>query len=306
MISKFNLFVSLLLFGFNNYAQPVQLRLRLNTGQTYNYNSDMSMQMNQQINGQNIDIVMNLNGNLAFVVKEFANDTYLLEAAYKKLAMSMKMPQATITFSSNNPAGSDPVSMLFAQIIDQPFMISMSSRGEIVGVNGLEKLFQSMIDSLNLPEQQKQQVRSQMQQSFGNEAFISNFQLGWIVFPQQAVSQGSSWEFTTTMTSTGVPIEVNTTHTYLGMQDGKWHIRSTSTLSKPDDQEWSNFNGLKAKITVNGTQEGDILLDSSSGWVQQSTVDQQLEMTFTIPPNDQLPNGLTIPMTMKTKAYTSN
>ncbi len=306
MISKFNLFISLLLFGFNNYAQPVQLRLRLNTGQTYNYNSDMSMQMNQQINGQNIDIVMNLNGNLAFVVKEFVNDTYLLEAAYKKLVMIMEMPQATITFSSDNPASSDPISMLFAQLIDQPFMISMSSRGEIVEVNGLEKLFQSMIDSLNLPEQQKQQVRSQMQQSFGNEAFINNFQLGWIIFPEQAVSQGNSWEFTTTMTSTGVAIKVNTTHTYLGMQDGKWHIRSTSTLSKADNQEWSNFNGLKAKITVNGTQQGDILLEIASGWVQQATVDQQLEMTFTIPPNDQLPNGLTIPMTMKTKVYSSN
>ncbi len=81
-------------------SQNTDLSLRLEKGKEYKQVINSEITIDQEISGQKINMEMTINGTMTFLVTDITESGYDMESQYKKLSMSMKMPQGTMEFNS--------------------------------------------------------------------------------------------------------------------------------------------------------------------------------------------------------------
>ncbi|MCB0699054.1 MAG: hypothetical protein H6551_08985 [Chitinophagales bacterium] len=90
----------------------------------------------------------------------------------------------------------------------------------------------------------------------------------------------------------------NVIYTYLGEQDGNVHIQGKVKLETADKDAYAKVNGMDAKYDLNGEYDAEYELDPQTGWVTKATINQSTGDSVIIKPNDQIPDGMIIPMEM--------
>ena len=83
-------------------AKRTDLSLKLEKGKEYKQVAQSKVTIVQEISGQKIEVVTTIGGTLTFFVKDVNENGYIMDATYETLGMSMKMPQGTMSFSSES------------------------------------------------------------------------------------------------------------------------------------------------------------------------------------------------------------
>ena len=297
-----NLLFIILIFSFScNATSKHNLGLNLETGKVYFQNYSMETNINQEIQGQNIDMKMTAKSKVRYTVLQELDEYYEMEVKYDNLIMEMQTPYGPMEFNSEKNDPNDIFSRILSSMIKHSFMIKMNFNGTIREVKNIDKLFESVFEEFpNLPEMQKAQVEAQLQNAYGEKAFKGNFEMVTAIFPDKEVAVNESWENQIQLES-GMSAKMNNKYTLLEYTKDYAVISGNSVTETEDKDAYVPVNGMPTRYDLSGTMISTIKIDSNTGWTIEANINQELGGNVEIKDNPNLPGGMTIPMKMKNK-----
>lgn len=102
----------------------------------------------------------------------------------------MNLPTGAITIDSEKENSDDVFSKVLAAMKKNPFGISISKNGKIIAIKNIENLFNTFNEFPQLAQAQKEQLKKQLSESYGEKAFKSNLATSLSIFPGKHVSKG--------------------------------------------------------------------------------------------------------------------
>lgn len=280
-------------------GQKAKLSLNLEQDESYKQINHSEVNINQDVYGMKMNIVMVMDGSTSYLVKEVSKEGYDMELRYDWMSMTMKMPQATMEFSSEKDDESDLFSSILAQMKDKPIKLKMDKRGKITEIEDVEAMWNDVIDLFDqFPQQEREQVKAQILNAYGGKALSGSIEAITAIFPEKRVKKGAQWNIIN-QTEAGMATTVTTDYTYEGMEGEYAIISGQGTVVTTDKDAYVETNGMSMKYDLSGSSSSMIKMDKKSGWIYEAIVDQSIGGNATIKANDQLPEGMTIPMTIK-------
>ncbi|RZK33888.1 MAG: hypothetical protein EOO90_31610 [Pedobacter sp.] len=179
------------------------------------------------------------------------------------------------------------------------FTMKMSKTGKIVEVKGIEKLFDGLIESTALPAAQLAQMKTQLSQSYGEEAFKANMEMSMALYPKLAVSVGDKW-ITKGKFKSGMTADIETTYTLKDITSDYYIITGISKISTTGKDVNVN-NGMKMIYHMAGDMTSDIKINKITGWMANAIILQHIKGHTELQPTAQLPDGMSMPMDMSNK-----
>lgn len=298
--------IIILLFVFASahmgFSQKFLLQLELKAGETYTQSYQSQSTIVQSMQGQNMEIKIDVKGKMSFKVLSIEKDIYTIEARYQSLSMNMAMPQGSMDFSSDKK-DADPASAVMRALVDKPFQMKMSKTGKINEVTGVEELFNSATTALGqLDEMQKKQILDQIVQSYGGNAFKANMEISTAIFPDQKVGKGDTWKVNTKLESGAMNADLETTFTLTDVVDGTYVISGKSVMNPINSDTYTQMGGMEMKYKMTaGNMTSNLKLDKSSGWIKEGESTQEMDIDLILKDSPQVPGGMTIPMQVDTK-----
>jgi hypothetical protein len=291
-------FVFLLLLVTSCEAKKERLELNLTKGETYTQQMASSMSILQTINGQEVKTNMSVHGKMTYKVIDIQNSVYEIEVRYESLALKMSMPGGTMEFSSEKNDANDILSTLLGVMKNKPFLVKMTKTGKVNEVKNIENLFSDMfIKTPTLNEMQQQQIRQQLMQAYGEQAFKGNLEMCSAIFPDSTVAKGDKWVIKTKLAS-GMAANMETSYELKETEDTFYIISGISKIATADKDAYIQSNGMPLKYDMTGTMTSEIKINRKTGWVIESKTSQTIQGTAQIKDNPQMPGGMSIPMTM--------
>ena len=298
-MKRFSFLFIFLLFLSAVQAQKADIALRLGKGKTYQSKSVAEATIDQDVMGQSMSIHLVITGVKDFTVTGKTNDFYDLQVQYRSLSMDLKMPQASMTFSSETPNDSEPVSGVLARLKSSPFQLRLSSKGKVLQVTGMDSLFRSAFENISgIPEDQLQQLKKQVTDAYGEKVFKESLETSLAVFPDGKVKPGDSWQREVNMES-GMSAVLSIVYTYNGEEDGYYLVHGEGKIVTDDKKPDLQPNGMNMKFDFNGSLVADLKVDRKTGWIASGLSAQEVSGFARIEGNPQMPQGMEIPMSMK-------
>jgi hypothetical protein len=148
-------------------------------------------------------------------------------------------------------------------------------------------------------------VKSQLLNAYGGKAIKGSIETFTAIFPEKAVKKGAQWNIITNLEA-GMASTVSTTYTYEGSEDEFVLISGQGSVETTDKDAYVETNGMSMKYDLSGTLSSSIKMDKKTGWIHEASINQSIEGTATLKANDQLPDGMTIPMTITNETKVSS
>ena len=284
----------------SGYAQKAKLSLNLEEGKTYRQVSHSKINIDQDVYGMKMNIKLIMDASMSFIVQAVNKEDYDMEIRYDWMNMTMELPQTTMEFSSEKNDGSDLFSSILAEMKDKPLNMKMDKQGRITEIEDVEAKWDSLLNKFEqFPQEQIDQVKSQLLNSYGGKAITGSIESYTAIFPDKPVKKGAQWDIVTNLES-GMPSTLSCTYTYEGMEAELALINGQGKVESVDSDEYVETNGMMMKYKLSGTMSSTLKVDAKSGWIQEASMEQNIKGDATIQANDQLPEGMTIPMTIQT------
>jgi len=248
------------------------LKFNLEKGKTYDY--EIIWNMDQQMMGQ--DSKIDITGGYSFDVTDDNNHVKTLKAEYKAFKMYMKMMGVEIDIDTEKPAAplseeeikANPLGMIsrmFAGIKGKEFIMKVDEEGKVLEVSGFEKIVNEMVDSVNVSDDVKMQMRASLQDQFNEQSIKDQFAPVFTIFPNKEVKIGDSWE-KSWQTGGRTPAKYNTKYTVKSIEGDQVSLSAQTSISSNNDE-------MKTK----GIQKGNLLVDSKTGLVINTEFEQDID-----------------------------
>lgn len=292
-----NLFIAFILLT-SCQAQKEKLELKLSKGEIYNQKMISNVSILQTINGQQVNMKMSINAKMTYKVTDIQNAVYDMEVRYESLIMKMSLPNGEMEFSSDKNDEKDIFSTILGTMKNKPFLVKMTKAGRVSEVKNIEAVFSNMFDKFpQLNDVQKQQIKGQIMQAYGEKAFKGNIEMCSAIFSDSPVSKGDKWTINTQLES-GMSAKMETVYELKELSDSYYQIFGNSKIETADKDAYIESNGMPLKYDMAGDMTSDIKIDKKTGWTINAKINQAIKGTAYVKDNPQMPGGLAIPMTM--------
>ncbi len=290
--------VSLLFFaGCSN--QTTELGLRLKTGEYYYQTMHSVSEIEQSYMGQRLAMTARISGELVFLVTAENSGVYDMDISYNQLSLEMEMPMGAVTYSSENPQPDDIMSMLLADISNKTFQITMDQSGKVLSVSGLEQMWDNAIDRFpELDEEQQAQIIAQLEDAYGEEAFIRNLELSTAIYPpsKTSVSKRDRWNVSFVL-GNDIPATVETEYRLTQVKDDEIVIEGKGVIITPGDRVFPGAEGMRMRYDLEGSMQSEIRINATTGWVTQATIEQTISGDVMIS-DEEVPEEMPIAMSV--------
>ena len=257
------------------------LKFNLQNGKTYEYK--MAMDMDNEAQGQKIKSVMSFDYDIAVVGDSAGVKT--LKATYKHIDMDMTAPGGKMSFNSDKATDTanlqaNPMAVMgkvFGAMVGKSFTLKVDPEGKVTSVSGLSEMADAMLNSIDLPEEAKPQVRQTFDAQFNEDNMKQTFSQAFNIFPNKPVKVGDKWDKQLNMSGmVGTGADAKTTYTVKDISNEKVTLDALS-----------NIEAAGNKIQQSGTME----VARSTGLVTDAKLNQIL--------NGQVSGKTTIKITGK-------
>jgi hypothetical protein len=252
-------------------ASGKMLKFNLEKGKGYDY--EMVVDMDMKMEGQTSKVTVD--GDYSMKIVDENAGVKTVATTYNSVKMSMNVMGMNIEMDSNKPVEGDvdmkknpmgAMNKIMAGLINKPFMVKVNEEGDVLEVTGFDKIVSDMIDSLGLEEQQKEMAKASMKDQFNDQSMKDNFAQMFTIFPNKEVKVGDSWKKThSTVGKMGAVY--NTTYTVKDIDGDHVTLRTDTKI-----------NSDKEGAEIDGTQTGNIIVDSKTGLMINSEFDQNFKM----------------------------
>ncbi len=289
----------------NTLCAQNYLGLHLEKGSTYFQHTSSKVNIEQEVNGQKMNINSTVTGIMSFKVLAKSASYYELEAAYTQLGMTMKTPNGEMAFNSDKPADEkDIFSSLLHKLINHPFKMTMLTNGIVKQIKGTDSILTSLLNDVpGLDAAQKSQILEQLKQSYGENSLKGNIEQLTAIFPDKKVAVNEEWQNTIQLHSV-IHAMVTNHFKLIEYNSGVATIESHAETKTNNDE--SKINGMPAIYHLSGATDSKIKVDAKTGWIIEADINQNLKGNLEIKDNPQVPGGMTIPMQFMITSKTSD
>lgn len=287
----------LLLCFLTSFAEK-SIQLKLEKGKTYAQVSNINSKISQLVQGMSMEIEMGIVAITNFKVLDVKDSLMFTEVTLSNMKTTIKSPMGTMEFSSDSQNASDPTSMLLQELAKNPFKVTLTQSGKVTEVNSTAAIEKAISGVATLSDDQKATMKKQLTDQFGNEVMKQNLENGFAYYPPKKV-KGEKWNSTLKVKSV-IDMEIQNQNEVIDVTSQSVTVKYVGEMASPENSEPTLLNGMNAKYAISGTMDGTVTLDVKTGWIINSTVNQNLKGNIEILPNAQVPNGMQVPMTITT------
>jgi pentatricopeptide repeat protein len=250
-------------------GEKIDLKLSLEQGKTYKLRTINDVKMTQTFQGREMEMSQKMTFDFTFEVQAVDDGgDATVEVTYHSIAVEMEGPMGKVEYDSTNPTETEtPMVKGFAALAGQSYTMVISTMGEVKKVEGMKEIMDRMIESLDLPEEQrKEAIRGQFENMFGDQAAVEMMGQMFVMFPDRPVGVGDAWSKTITMTK-GMPMTVEHDWTLKERKDGIAVLADESVIKSNPDAGPMDMGPMKITMDIAGEQSGTVELDESTGWI---------------------------------------
>ncbi len=95
---------------------------------------------------------------------------------------------------SESPAPSDATAEVMRAMLGAELTITFSSRGEILGVEGFDAMWETLREDVAGDDVQAQQLFAALEEGFSGESMVQQMRTGFPVYPEGALKVGDEWQ----------------------------------------------------------------------------------------------------------------
>lgn len=296
-----------LIFLSSVSGQKTKLSLNLDQGESYKQISHSKVTINQDVYGMKMDIVLDMDASMTFLVKAASEEGYDMEVTYDWMKMKMELPQTSMDFSSEKNDENDLFSSILGEMKGQTLNMKMNRLGRVTEIEDVEGKWDAIIDSFDqFPEQEREQVKSQLMNSYGGKAISGSIESYTAIFPdKKKLKKGDEWTIETN-TDAGMPFSASNTYTLESIEADLVILSCESVVKSSDPDKYIETSGMMMKYDLAGASTSTLKVDKESGWIREAKIEQTIKGTSRIQANDQIPDGMSIPMTISSNTEISS
>ncbi|SEO25098.1 hypothetical protein SAMN05192574_106270 [Mucilaginibacter gossypiicola] len=296
----------LVIVSVASYAQKVKPVLKLIKGNTYYLATTAHSVVKQTINGQLNSIDMTINGKISFKVLNADDSLYYMEVNYTKVGMQMQLPNGNVAFNSDDKDTTNVMARVMSGITNKPFTATLTKSGRIRSIENAESMITSMIDGFKeVPAEKKEQLKTQLSQSFGSGALKSNLEMAMSVLPEVPVSKNDKWTINNNLQG-AMNAKMVSVYQLMDVTPQSFVIHGNATIETDNTADYKIVSNLPMKYNMKGTMVSDIIVDKATGWISSSKVKQSIDGSVAIKDSPQVPGGVTFPMSVTSETSTTN
>lgn len=285
------LLLAALIFPLSLLAQNGYVNLKFNLPKSvpYEFVMGMTMNMNQNVMGQDVTVAMNYKYNYQFeVIKDSAN-WKTVKSTVKSVRMEMTTMGNTMVGDTEIPI-KDPSSpdgqmtKVFNAMKGSELTFMINEKGDVGKITGFDVMSERIKKSM--PEGAQGQMAGMDESSFRQ-----NIEQSFGAYPSKPVKIGDSWEKTLTTKAQGMDVLSKNTYTLQSISGDEANVKVVSQLSSNGTM---NTGGMSADVKMTGSSNGAMQYLISNGLPKSADLDMKMDMKITT-------NGMDIPMKMDNK-----
>ena len=264
--------------GGSSSGEKIELKLNLTKGQVFSLEMSTDQEISQKIMGRRMDINQQIKLTFDFKVLEADDTGYNIEVVYKGVAYHMEGPTGTVSYDSEDPPDVVPqLAKGFEALVGQSFTMELSPKGDVLDVSGVDLIVSRMVDNLNLPSgAQKDMIKNQMQQQFGDESLISSMEGVMSIYPEKPVGIGDSWKKRFIMGGP-MPMVLKNKWKLKDRKNGIAHVHVESDVEPSTGGKPVKMGMISINYEISGDQEGTIQIEESTGWTIEAEIEQNMK-----------------------------
>jgi hypothetical protein len=299
--------------AFAEEPQKIDLKLRFKPGDKRDLKITQQQNITQTMNDQEMKTVQNQEMIMGFdVLSVDANGIADVKMSYKQMKIKIDAPDGmTFEYDSAKPAAveandsndpNDPrkqaekmLSAVFSSMSGCSITMKIKPTGETsVDANSLNQMMEKMG---SIGGQEAAMMREFMKKFFNENEVkeMTGNMLG--VFPAEPVAVGDVWYDSMSM-NLGFPLDVDTTYILKARKNGVAVIDSIAKMDMGDAEKSIDMGPMKMNMQLAGAMNGTSEVEEATGWTKKSAVTMTFSGIIKMAANEQMPQGLTIPMTI--------
>ncbi|MEO7213394.1 DUF6263 family protein [Mucilaginibacter sp.] len=291
--------LSLLFIGINSYAQKVKLQLNLQMDSTYYLGTNASLDIDQFINAAHQDVKTVITGRMSHKVVAIKDTVYELQTEFKSLGMHVEANGQVIEFNSKADEA-NPMSKIMNTMMDKPFSMFISKSGRVLAIKNIDTVYAGISAAVpNATPEQRAQLKTQMEQSFGEKSIRTNLQDAFVIFPKAEIAIKGTWATNTTLDAPAAVITTKMVYTLDNITADAYFISGHAILASdktkpPTYKQSAGF--MMRMLNITGTAVVKLKLDRKTGWIIDTNVAKNIKGTVQLKDSPKIPGGITYPM----------
>ena len=264
----------------------VDLKLNLQPGSQYLYTMDTKMAMEQSAMGQTMKTNNDMTMESIYDVASGEGSNKRITVTYDRIAMSMKSAGMNMSYDSKDASKGDSLLKNMGQMLHKPFSMVVSDKGEILKVEGLSDIVNTMGDTTT---PQGAAMRQQMSSTFNDTAIKSMMQQSLNIFPDHPVRPGDTWKKSYTMNLSVIIMNMDNEFKLTSVSNGTAHLDVNTKITGGGGMSSPEMKNMQ--INLSGDQKGTMDVEVATGLVTDSKLKQNVKGDISM-------MGMKIPLTM--------
>jgi len=184
--------------------------------------------------------------------------------------------------SENPPDEPNPMLKGFAFLAGQGFSMKMAPNGTITDIEGVDKMFDDMIEALEMPDgPMKDAIVKSMKTQFGEKAMEEAMGKMTAVYPDEPVGVGDTWSQKLDL-EMGIAMAIDATYTLKSVENGIATITIKAEIEPNPEAPPMEMGPMKMRYAVSGPMEGTYKVLVETGWFQRGIITQKLSGSITV------------------------
>lgn len=291
-MKKLVLVFALMAFSLVSFAQ---LRYNLEIGEKYGLKQLTIQDITQTVQGMTQNIKNTIGGDLLFTIKSKDGNVYTSDFVFASLIFKMESPMFSMGYDSNDSDQEEnEMTKIFKSIVGYSFTMKFNDKGEILEVDGFEKLMEKV--KTESGGQAGGAIQESLKSQFSDESMKQSLASMLIVYPDEKPKTGLSWSNTIEQ-SGAMPMvskysyKVSSANSSVVEMEGSGTMATKEGFSQERMGMTQHFD-LKGDVTMNAK------INAKTGWPITIKQTQDLSGNVSIE-SAQLPAPMELPMSIK-------
>ena len=230
--------------------KKVELKYNLTTGDQYTYNIETDQDISFDANGQTMVMNSKIGFEMTGTINDNASDNIVVKTIIERVTMTQSIFGMEIKYDSKDPSSAQnpmaaKIAEAFSDLIGSSYTMTMDNKGNVKEID--------------------------MKELTDNDDLAQNLSSGsnYAIYPEGKVAVGDTWEKDIEPLKTSdMKYHLKYTVLKIGKKETTLGVEGKITANSIDDEE----------VNMKGTQTGEMIVDTQTGWLIKSTIDQELTL----------------------------
>ncbi|MEJ8606588.1 hypothetical protein JSO56_06600 [Riemerella anatipestifer] len=256
-------------------AGVYSLSFKLEKGKTYPLTSfQRDITTVKDPSGKSISGTQEMTDEITFTVNDFVNGTYDITVnLVGKVNKSSSQGKTVVVDTKQAAPKEEQLKGMWTvnkALSGNKLQMKIDEKGNVISISGFDAVYKKVeqnITSLIKDAKERKQFMDSFKQGFNEKMFKEQFTQSLNILPKKGVKIGETWTETDNLTPDG-KLKISTTYKLEKVADGKAEVSIKGGIPKKSDSK--KQEGITHSISVEGSQNGKIILDANTGWILSS------------------------------------